>query len=193
MKNIGYFIFVFCVFAFMGFMCKMDFKPMSAEPVETPRHWMILHRKSNIEELLHGIPGDRTNSRLVRMFTVKTGIPGERPTPLPSLVGREYWIITDKQEQFDNLETAPYFLTIDVPGIEEEPYGPVPYMECDGQCNWILPGAFGLHGTASDSSKLAAENPGSSGCVRHRDEDISYLYNLIDPVNEEVRYYVEDN
>lgn len=192
MKKIGYIIFVFIVFALIGYIAKKEHVP----PVEKPdkhSYWFILHRKSNTEELLYGIPGNVLRSNVVKIFTVKTGIPGERPTPLPSLVGRNYWIVTDKQEAFDNPETAPYFLTLDVPGIEEEPYGPAPYMECHGQCNWILPGAFGLHGTASDSSKLSPENPGSSGCIRHRDEDIDYLYRILDPRSEEIRYYVEDN
>jgi len=28
--------------------------------------------------------------------------------------------------------------------------------------------------------------------VRHRDEDITYIYNLLEPEREEIRYYVED-
>ena len=68
----------------------------------------------------------------------------------------------------------------------------MPYTECNGQCNWILPGAFGLHGVNGDLSRLSIENPGSSGCIRHSDEDITYLYNNLDPQKEEIRYYIED-
>jgi lipoprotein-anchoring transpeptidase ErfK/SrfK len=160
-------------------------------PALSKSYWFVLHRKSNKEYLYTGIPGEVQKSTLVKKFTVKTGIPGERPTPLPQLVGRKYWVIT-KKEETENPETAPYFLTLNVPGIETEPYGPVPYNECAGQCNWILPGAFGLHGVNDDNSRLSAENPGSSGCIRHSDADISYLYNILDPQKEEIRYYIED-
>jgi lipoprotein-anchoring transpeptidase ErfK/SrfK len=129
---------------------------------------------------------------LLKTFSVKTGIPEERPTPLPQLVGRDYWLITDKASSKDNPETAPYFLTLNIPAPESSPYGPSPYDECNGQCNWILPGAFGLHGVNGDKTKLAEENPGSSGCIRHTDEDITYLYNLLDLRKEKVRYYIED-
>lgn len=156
------------------------------------QYWFVLHRKSNKEYFYKGVPGDAKKSTLLKTFTVKTGVPGEKPTPLPQLVGREYWRIVDEMESFDNPETAPYFLVLDVPIPEEEPYGPEPYLECDGQCNWELPGYFGLHGIASDESKLAAENPGSSGCIRHTDKDITYLYNLLDPKKEEIRYYIFD-
>lgn len=157
-------------------------------------YWFILHRQSGREELYQGTPGDLSKSTLVRTFTVKTGIPGERPTPLPQLVGREYWLIIDKTESFDNPETAPYFLQFDTDAPSEWPYGPVPYEECGGQqCDWGMPGYFGLHGTGGNPSKLSKEDPGSSGCVRHTDEDITYLYNLLDPKNEEIRYYIEDN
>ena len=155
-------------------------------------HWFLLHRASNVEFLYIGVPGDEKKSQLVKKFTVKTGIPGERPTPLPQLVGREYWIVTKKEEATDNPETSPYFITLDVPVGEEEPYGPQPYLECEGQCNWTIPGAFGLHGVSGDVSRLSAENPGSSGCIRHTDEDITYLYHLLDPSKEEIRYYIND-
>lgn len=155
-------------------------------------YWFELHRKSNKEFLYFGEPGKGEESAIVKVFNVKTGIPGQRPTPLPDLVGREYWLITDKFEALDNPETAPYFLTLDIPVSIEAPFGPVPYLECEGQCNWELPGAFGLHGNNGDPSKLAVDNPGSSGCVRHNSEDITYLYNLIDPYRTQVRYYVYD-
>ena len=163
---------------------------VKAEPKKA--HWFLLHRKTNVEYFYYGVPGEKAKSELIKTFTVKTGIPGERPTPLPQLVDRDYWVLIKKESSADNPETAPYFLTLDVPGIEEEPFGPAPYMECDGQCNWILPGAFGLHGVNGDPSRLGPDNPGSSGCIRHTDEDITYLYELLDPQREEIRYYIED-
>ena len=163
-------------------------------------YWFVLHRESNREFLYLGLPGDKEKSKLVREFVVKAGVPGIKPTPLPQLVGRKYWRIVAKEDSSDNEETAPYFLRLDVPGVEEEPYGPVPYTECidpftqsEGiQCNWELPGYFGLHGVNGDNSRLSSENSGSSGCVRHTDEDITYLYQLLDPQKEEIRYYVEN-
>jgi hypothetical protein len=163
-------------------------------------YWFELQRGANIENLYKGTPGDKSKSEHIKSFKVKTGIPGERPTPLPKLVGKEYWIITDKQPQPDNPETAPYFLTLNIPAPDEEPYGPVPYTECsgsasagpDGQCSWVLPGAFGLHGTGGNPAKISDTDPGSSGCIRHSDEDISYLYNLLDPANQEIRYYITE-
>lgn len=155
-------------------------------------HWFILHRKSNLEFLYFGEPGRKDKSALVNVFKVKTGIPGERPTPLPQLLGREYWLITGEFEVLDNPETAPYFLTLNVPVTEELPFGPEPYLECNGQCNWELPGAFGLHGNNGDPEKLSDMNPGSSGCIRHTAEDITYLYNLLSPESSQVRYYIDD-
>lgn len=165
------------------------------------KYWFILHRKSNTEELFFGTPGERDNSYKMKEFIVKTGIPGERPTPLPQLLGKDYWLLTEKVDSSENLETAPYFLKLNVPISDVEPYGPSPYAECNGgdpasrrdkQCNWQLPGEFGLHGVNGDESRLAVENPGSSGCIRHRDEDIIFLYHLLD-TDKEIRYYVEDN
>lgn len=154
-------------------------------------YWFLLKRASNIEYFYYGIPGDTTNSKLMKTFFVKTGIPHVRPTPLPQLVGRNYWRIIKKYPT-DNPETAPYFFELDVPGIEKEPYGPTPYNECSGQCNWILPGSFGLHGVNGDLSRLSAENLGSSGCIRHTDQDITFLYQLLNPSKEEIRYYIKD-
>lgn len=158
---------------------------------EQQSYWLLLYRKSNVEYLYFGTPGNKEKSTVQKTFIVKTGIPVERPTPLPQLLGREYWIVIEKHEEKDNPETAPYFLTLNVPVDDEEPFGPIPYLECQGQCNWVLPGDFGLHGIAGDPSKLAKDNPGSSGCIRHTDEDITYLYNLLD-LGKEVRYYIED-
>lgn len=159
--------------------------------IKEEKYWFLLLRKSNAEKLYLGVPGKENESKLIKTFNVKTGIPGKRPTPLPSLLGREYWVIDDKFDAKDYPETAPYFLKLDVPVSEEYPYGPVPYQECNGQCDWELPGYFGLHGINGDPSRLSPENEGSSGCVRHADEDITYLYNLINP-QDKVRYYVED-
>lgn len=155
-------------------------------------YWLMLHRKSNVEYLYKGVPGDESQSELVRTFKVKTGIPGQRPTPLPHLLGREYFILIGKMATPQDPETAPYFLTLDIPVSDYEPYGPIPYVECEGQCSWTIPGFFGLHGVGGDSSKLSKEDPGSSGCVRHSDEDITYLYNTLDPNREEIRYYIYD-
>lgn len=155
-------------------------------------YWFKLHRKSNVEYLYFGEPGNINKSALVKEFKVKTGIPGERPTPLPQLLGKEYWLITGEYETLDDPETAPYFLTLNVPVSEEAPFGPEPYLECNGQCNWELPGAFGLHGNNGDPEKLADSNFGSSGCIRHTVEDITYLYNLLDISQGQIRYYIDD-
>ncbi len=155
-------------------------------------YWFILHRKSNIEYLYRGEFGSKNKSTLIKAFHVKVGVPGERPTPLPKLSGREYWKVVKKFEASDNPEIAPYFIELDVPGVDMEPYGPVPYNECNGQCNWILPGAFGLHGVNGDNSRLDSTNIGSSGCIRHTDDDITYLFNILEPEKEEIRYYIED-
>lgn len=166
---------------------------LQSEQKQRNDFWFILHRKSNTEELFQGIPGEKNRSTHIKTFKVKTGRPGERPTPLPQLLEKEYWLIIKKQPEPDNLETAPYFLTLNIPAPSEPPYGPEPYEECNGQCDWVKPGDFGLHGIAGDPQKLSNEDPGSSGCIRHTDEDITYLYNVLDPENMEIRYYVEDN
>lgn len=178
----------------IGIVLFVSIAGKSVEKPAAPKesYWMLLHRKSNIEYLYKGTPGEKEKSKLIRTFQVKPGAPGEKPTPLPQLLGREYWLITGKVETKDQPETAPYFLILDIPYSEEFPYGPTPYLECDGQCDWVLPGSFGLHGINGDPARLAAENPGSSGCVRHKDEDITYLYNLFDPEKEKIRYYIED-
>lgn len=165
----------------------------------TTSYWLLLHRKSNVEFLYSGVPGEKDKSTLLKTFNVKTGIPGQSPTPLPKLLGRQYWLITKKESSEENPETAPYFLTLDIPVTDDYPFGPTPYSECSvppsgeaRQCNWQIPGYFGLHGINGDEQKLSNENPGSSGCIRHFDEDIVYLYNLLDPEKEEIRYYIED-
>jgi hypothetical protein len=163
-----------------------------AEQVKQQDYWFILLRKSKQEFLYRGIPGDRQQSSLVKQFKVNVGVTNDRPTPLPQLMGREYWNIIAKYEVKDDPETAPYFLTLDIPFLDEYPFGPTPYTECNGeQCDWVRPGSFGLHGVAGDPGKLS--DYGSSGCIRHSDEDITYLYNLLNPNKEqEIRYYIED-
>lgn len=155
-------------------------------------HWLLLHRKSNREFLYFGTSGDVENSTLVKTFDVKSGIPNKAPTPLPNLLGRGYWRIIDKEMQPDSPDIGPHFLTLDIPTTEEWPYGPMPYEECGEQCDWQLPGYFGLHGIGGDQSRLSSENEGSLGCVRHRDEDMAYLYNVLNPKEGEIRYYIED-
>lgn len=155
-------------------------------------YWLLLVRNKNVEYLYRGIPGDATESTLVNTFQVKPGTNGESPTPLPTLIGKKYWTIIDKYSSQDNPETAPFFIELDVPGWGEEPFGPVPYEECNGQCYWRLPGEFGLHGVNGDLTRLSKENIGSSGCIRHTDEDIAYLYNIIN-IEDNVRYYVVDD
>lgn len=155
------------------------------------QYWLLLHRTSNIEFLYQGTPGNTKRSTLLKTFKVKTGIPGQKPTPLPTLLGRDYWTIVKKFEVKDNPELAPYFLTLDVPYTDIFPFGPEPYLECNGQCDWEIPGSFGLHGINGDFSKLSETNLGSSGCIRHRDEDITYLYNLLKTEHLPVRYYID--
>lgn len=168
-------------------------KEVFAEKNEIPKeYWFILHRKSKKELLYQGTPGDLQKSSLVKEFKVNVGIENERPTPLPKLVGREYWNIIAEFETTTDPETAPYFLTLDIPWSDQHPFGPVPYEECDGkQCDWVRPGSFGLHGIANTPTKLT--DAGSSGCIRHTDEEITYLYNLLNPTeNSPIRYYIED-
>ena len=184
-------IFLFFVLAFVSYSGP-SVKGEQTQVAPKKSHWFVLARKSGREFLYYGVLGDHNNSRLIKTFQVKTGVSGKSPTPLPVLLGREYWLITKKESSADNPETAPYFLTLDIPVTDDWPYGPVPYKECDGQCDWVLPGYFGLHGINGNNSKLSAEDLGSSGCVRHTDEDIAYLYNLLNPETEEIRYYIED-
>ncbi|EKD65359.1 MAG: hypothetical protein ACD_50C00112G0003 [uncultured bacterium] len=190
-------IFVLVVIVALGILAYIQ-RPIesSREVLSTTQtesvHWLSLHRKSNIEYLYEGVPGRKEQSRLIKTFKVKTGISGQSPTPLPKLLGRNYWLITDKTDSSDNPETAPYFISLDIPVSEEYPYGPIPYDECNGECNWEIPGYFGLHGVNGDMEKLSEQSPGSLGCIRHSNEDITYLFNLLDPKKEEIRYYIED-
>ena len=182
---------VIFIIALAGYLFIQQKRLTTKKTEDKKSYWFILNRKSNIEMLYLGKSGDVNQSVLIKTFTVKTGVPGKKPTPLPSLLGKEYWVLTAKLDAGDNTETGPFFLQLNVPFTEEEPYGPTQYLECEGQCNWELPGAFGLHGLGDDPSRLSAENPGSSGCIRHSNQDITYLYNLLD-LKDEVRYYIQD-
>lgn len=184
---------LFCIFVVsIATTLHRDSQPAVKAAVAAPaRYWFMLERKSNKELLYKGVPGNADESTLIKTFPVKVGIPSERPTPLPQLVGRDYWNII-KKEPTDNPETGPYFLTLDVPTEDAWPYGPTPYLECDGQCDWVTVGYFGLHGVGGDQTRLSENDPGSSGCIRHKDADITYLYNLLHPQTEPIRYYVQD-
>ena len=182
---------VILLFVMIGFVYSQDAKSYTKNLDSQFSYWFVLHRKSNFEFLYFGKPGDPYNSQLIKIFKVKTGIPKQKPTPLPEILGRDYWLITKKEESFQNPETSPYFLTLNIPATETEPYGPQPYLECSGQCNWELPGYFGLHGVNGDETRLSQENAGSSGCIRHFDWDITYLYYILDPESE-IRYYIND-
>lgn len=175
-----------------GLFLQVPSKPQVDNQEKKDSYWFILHRKSNVEYLYRGIAGDKLKSVVIKTFKVKAGVPGKKPTPLPSLFGRKYWLMTRKFESVDNPLTAPFFIELDVPAPSEPPYGPAPYLECGGQCNWEIPGAFGLHGVNGDLTRLEDDNEGSSGCIRHTDEDITYLYSLLDPRRDEIRYYIED-
>lgn len=200
MKQI-FFVFVFHILV-LGFYLYHPVveSRLAVSPMVAP-YWLMLERASNKEFLYKGVPGDKEKSVLIRTFRVKTGVPGQRPTPLSQRMGREYWLITAKSISADNPETAPYFLTLNIPAPTEYPFGPSPYEECngsasssprrDGQCNWQLLGEFGLHGVNGDESKLSDDDPGSSGCIRHSDADIAYLYQLLDLATP-VRYYIDD-
>lgn len=192
MKKVSILCILILFLSTLSFFIKRSEKIIEIENNPKPEYWFILHRKSNIEYLYEGIPGNANKSKLLKIFKVKTGIPGERPTPLPKLLGKEYWMITAKSESKDNPETAPYFLTLNIPAPYVPPFGPSPYLECGGQCQWELPGEFGLHGVGGDETRLAPENQGSSGCIRHKDQDITYLYNLLEPEKKGIRYYIEN-
>lgn len=197
MRKIALF-FVIGIVLLVGFVFFSHKSSKLLAPEVKNAYWFMLERKANVETLYKGTPGDVNNSEVVRVFQVKTGIAGKSPTPLPALMGREYWKIIKKESSAENIDTAPYFLTLDVPSGPDWPYGPTPYEECTNeegkkvQCDWGYPGYFGLHGTNGDKSKLGNENKGSLGCIRHTDEDITYLYDLLDPEREEIRYYIQD-
>ncbi len=173
------------------FLIPLTSRATTLSQESTDTFWFSLYRASNIEVLYFGIPNDMYRSFPRGIYRVKTGIPNQRPTPLPQVTGRAYWKITS-QYKTDNPETAPYFLELDVPVSDGPPYGPVRYPECGGACNWVLPGAFGLHGVGGDESKLDATNAGSSGCIRHTDRDITALYTLLHTYTGELRYYIAD-
>ncbi len=172
-------------------------------PGENQAYWFLLHRKSMREDFYQGAPGDVSQSHLVKEFTVRVGKPGERPTPLPSLAGRDYWLITSRRDTTGDPSTSPRFLTLDIP-YPSPYYGPVLYSECgpngNQQCNWGTPGEFGLHGTDGHPERVfndgSTNSDWSSGCIRHLDNDILYLDSqlghLIDN-GQEIRYYIHDD
>jgi hypothetical protein len=192
-KKLGLLFLLVILLGVLSFIMSPASVPDSIPKSKEGAYWFILHRKSNKEYLYKGNPGVIKESELIKKFIVKTGIPGERPTPLPNLVGKEYWVITNKVDSSDNPETAPYFLSLNIPAPTDLPFGPEPYLECGGiQCQWDLPGEFGLHGVNGDDSRLSKENLGSSGCIRHTDSDITFLYNVLQPEKDEIRYYIKD-
>ncbi len=199
--RLRYFIFIFGLVFIIGSIFVFHKSFVHQEEMIVPaKYWLRLARTSQTETLYKGTPGDANHSQIIRVFQVKTGIDGKSPTPLPRLMGREYWKIIKKESSSDNPDTAPYFLTLDIPSGIDWPYGPTPYEECidpvsgeNAQCDWVQPGFFGLHGVAGNEDKLSSENEGSLGCIRHKDEDITYLYELLDPENEEIRYYVDES
>lgn len=189
----SFFIFIFGVALGAGVVYFIkDKAEIPVASAERESYWLLLHRKSNKEFLYYGVPAEHAKSRLIREFTVKTGTPGQKPTPLPELLGRKYFRLIAKMDSSSDPNTSPYFLTLDIPVTDLEPFGPADYPECEDGCNWELPGYFGLHGVGGDNSKLSNEDPGSSGCIRHSDEDISFLYNILEPNREEIRYYIKD-
>lgn len=174
----------------------------------TDAYWFLLERKSKKETLYQGKPGDRTNSRIIRSFQINPGWPGQTPTPISTKLGIPYWIITTyKTNTADEQKSklGPYFLSLNIPyndpgnncpinGVNKNCQGPTPYLECpdraNNQCYWPVPGEFGLHGVGNSISRLTDE--GSNGCIRHSNDDITYLYNLLSKYNREIRYYTVD-
>ncbi len=162
-------------------------------------YWFLLHRsrdggKQPSEELYKGAYGDKTRSKLIRTSVVNPGVAGKSPTPLPSLAGVSYWTVTAKKinPEGDPKNTlGPYFLAFDIPYANQF-NGPLNYKECgaDGasQCFWPEPGEFGLHGVGNVPSRLT--DVGSSGCVRHSNDAITEIYNLLKNEKEEIRYYI---
>ena len=162
-------------------------------------YWFLLHRsraggKQPSEELYKGAYGDKSQSKLIRTSVVNPGVAGKSPTPLPSLAGVSYWTVTAKRinPEGDPKNTlGPYFLAFDVP-YSNQFNGPLNYKECgtDGatQCFWPEPGEFGLHGVGNVPSRLT--DLGSSGCVRHSNDAITEIYNILKNEKEEIRYYI---
>lgn len=181
-------VFGFFIFILHNYGLFNTFKSQGDNFSTNSSYWFMLHRKSKQEFLYFGRPGITEHSKLVKQFKVNTG-KSTSPTPLHDLMDREYWLVSSKAASI-NPETAPYFISLDVSVTDEAPFGPDPYPECSGKCDWELPGEFGLHGVNGNVNKLI--DSGSSGCIRHSDSDITYLYNLLDPEKMEIRYYVKD-
>lgn len=173
-------------------------------PTQTPtdNYWFLLDRLNKKEYLFQGPVGVRDRKYLVREFTVLPGLSGQTPTPVPSKVTptREYWTFNSAtlKSPVGDISNGgqPGFLKLDIP-YDNSLGGPVPYLECGpsgtSQCNWNTPGAFGLHGVDNNHPLT---DPGSSGCIRHNNTDIQYLYNLLSNVVNNnpntIRYYIED-
>jgi hypothetical protein len=127
---------------------------------------------------------------------VNPGVDGKSPTPRPDLLGKSYWIITKKeQNQGDAINLmGPDFLVLNIE-YQNEFNGPLGYNECgpsrNGQCFWPTPGEFGLHGTGNTPSRLT--DSGSSGCVRHSNDSITSIYNLLKNESGEIRYYISED
>lgn len=94
----------------MGYSVKKDEKKVLSSIAQKESYWFVLHRRSNMEYLYLGVPGEENKSKLVKAFKVKAGIPNQTPTPLPQLLNREYWLIVDELEETENPETTPSFL-----------------------------------------------------------------------------------
>lgn len=163
-------------------------------------YWFQLHRsragKQPTEDLYHGVYGDALNSDHVMTSTVNPGIDGKSPTPRPDLLGKSYWVITKKeQNQGDAINLmGPDFLVLNI-DYQNQYNGPLGYNECgpsrNEQCFWPTPGEFGLHGTGDTSSRLT--DSGSSGCIRHSNDAITSIYNLLKNESGEIRYYISED
>lgn len=190
----------------------------AAVTVEKPEggdYWFLMNRIGKYEILYKGEPGVISKSKVVKVSRVNPGSPGKEPTPLPQKVGsQKYWLttaglITYRPENEDAYyKFGPYFIPLNVPTsyrdpvcaneakakgeVTEDCYGPK-YEECGAsgaeQCNWLTAGQFAIHG----NNRLDEE--GSAGCVRHMNDDISEIYNLLKAENKLVgtRYYVIDD
>jgi lipoprotein-anchoring transpeptidase ErfK/SrfK len=89
---------------------------------------------------------------------------------------------------------GPDFLVLNI-DYQNEFNGPIGYDECgdshNAQCFWPTPGEFGLHGVGDTPSRLS--DSGSSGCVRHSNEAITSIYNLLKNETGEIRYYINND
>ncbi len=175
-------------------------------------YWFLLNRQKRYEILYKGTPEKITQSQVVKISTINPGSPGDEPTPIPQKLGKKFWSLTGEvrlhpqdSDPTGYEKFGPYFIVLDVP-FKNQPdpscnnngttdcYGPVPYKECgpslDQQCNWHTPGEFAIHG----NDKL--DPPGSAGCVRHSNTDITEIYDTLNnakAINSNTRYYAIDS